>query len=289
MSSHQRAAGTRQWKRRLSSSGRSSAHLDGQRLTAVGARRLDPAVRVQRGADPERVPGAVRVPPAAVRLNPIRRRHGRERIRHPDLGRRRVEHERVLLVQPLPAADDVGLGELAGSPRPRSPSARDRARRTGRRSDDLTRRSRSSTRSPVADRATVVTRVTVRTRPDRVHGGRRRCRRRRVAQKFRFARSTATSGYRPYDPGPFDHVTRQAGAAISTPPMQACTTRSAPAGSRMASRGRARRRHDGEHLATPKSGARLDRLAPPKIAAIETRSTRHRRRCRGAPRLHHRT
>src|SRR5207237_6474830 len=35
------------------------ADVDGHRLAAVGARRLDPAVDVQRGADAERVPRAV--------------------------------------------------------------------------------------------------------------------------------------------------------------------------------------------------------------------------------------
>ena len=44
------------------------ANLDGDRLAAVGAGRLDPAVDMERGADAERVPRTVAVPPAAARL-----------------------------------------------------------------------------------------------------------------------------------------------------------------------------------------------------------------------------
>jgi hypothetical protein len=39
------------------------AYLDHERLATIGARRFDPAVYVQGGADPKGIPGAVRVPP----------------------------------------------------------------------------------------------------------------------------------------------------------------------------------------------------------------------------------
>src|SRR5262249_689614 len=50
------------------------ADVDRIRLPAVGADRLDPAVDLERGADPERVPGAVRIPPLLPRVDAIRRR-----------------------------------------------------------------------------------------------------------------------------------------------------------------------------------------------------------------------
>ena len=89
MSSHHRAAGTRQWKTSVSSSGRLVADLDRDRLAAVRARRLDPPVDAERSADPERVPGAVRVPLPAAGVDAEGRRDSRERVRHPDLTRRR--------------------------------------------------------------------------------------------------------------------------------------------------------------------------------------------------------
>lgn len=75
------------------------AHLQLDELAAVRAGRLDAPVRVQRGGDPERVPGAVREPRTAARLDAVRRLDGRERVQHPDLGRARPEDERVGVVQ----------------------------------------------------------------------------------------------------------------------------------------------------------------------------------------------
>ena len=108
MSSHQRAAGTRQWKSRRSSSGRWSRTAIESGLAGVGAGGLDLPVDVQGSADPERVPGAVGIPPAAAGLDPVRRRDSGERVRHSDLIRRRIEHERVLVVQAAPAGEDLG-------------------------------------------------------------------------------------------------------------------------------------------------------------------------------------
>jgi hypothetical protein len=112
MSSHQREAATRQWKSRRSSSGRCprTAIESGSPESGQG---LDLPVDVQGGADPERVPGAVGIPPAAGGVDAVGGRDAGERIRHPDLVRRRVEHERVLVVQAAPAGDDLG-GLAAG-------------------------------------------------------------------------------------------------------------------------------------------------------------------------------
>jgi hypothetical protein len=106
MSSHQCAAETGVWNNRLSSSGL-AAHLDRDRLAAIRARRLDHAVDVERRADPERVPGAVRVPPATDGLDAVGSRHSRERIHHPQLVCPCIQDKRVLLVQPPPAGDHL--------------------------------------------------------------------------------------------------------------------------------------------------------------------------------------
>src|SRR5207244_5003289 len=48
-----------------------------------------------------------------------RGRHRAERIRHPNLVRRRIEHERVRVVQPPPAGEDIlALAELIRRRRP---------------------------------------------------------------------------------------------------------------------------------------------------------------------------
>ena len=83
--------------------------LELERLAAVGARRADPAVGVQRGRDSERIPGAVREPRASARLDPVRRLDGGERVQHPDLGRPGLEHERVGVVQAPVGVRDVTL------------------------------------------------------------------------------------------------------------------------------------------------------------------------------------
>jgi aminopeptidase len=80
-------------------------HREG--FAAVGAGRLDAAVGVQRSADTEGVPRAVPIPPAAAGLNPVGGRHDREGIEHPQLVGRWIEDQRVLLVQPPPAGDNL--------------------------------------------------------------------------------------------------------------------------------------------------------------------------------------
>jgi hypothetical protein len=57
--------------------------------------------------DADGVPGAVAVPPAAAGLHAVGGRHDREGIEHPQLVGGRIENDRVLLVQPPPACDDL--------------------------------------------------------------------------------------------------------------------------------------------------------------------------------------
>jgi hypothetical protein len=83
------------------------AHRNPQRFTAVRARRLDPPVLVQCGADAERIPGAIPVPPPSGRLNTVGGGDTGERVRHPYLAGRRVQNERVPGVQPFPAGHDL--------------------------------------------------------------------------------------------------------------------------------------------------------------------------------------
>jgi len=75
------------------------AHVNGERLAAVGARALDAAVAVQSGTDRERVPGTVRVPLASARLHAPSAGHAREGVEHPDLEGVTLEDERVRIVQ----------------------------------------------------------------------------------------------------------------------------------------------------------------------------------------------
>src|SRR5437016_10647754 len=75
------------------------AHLDDDRLAAVRARSLDPAVRVECRADAERVPGAVAVPPAPACLDAVRGRHDRERVEHSQLVGGRIENDCMLRVK----------------------------------------------------------------------------------------------------------------------------------------------------------------------------------------------
>jgi hypothetical protein len=90
----------------------------GIRLSTVRTRRLDATVDVERAENAARIPGTVGVPPATPRMDPVRGRHSRERIGHPELVRRRVEHEGVSLMQPTPSCSHVGLvSELSGSRR----------------------------------------------------------------------------------------------------------------------------------------------------------------------------
>jgi hypothetical protein len=84
------------------------AHRNPQRFTAVRARRLDPPVLVQGGADAESIPGAVPVPPPSGRLNTVGGGDTGEWVRHPDLACRQVQNERVLGVEPFPASRDLG-------------------------------------------------------------------------------------------------------------------------------------------------------------------------------------
>jgi hypothetical protein len=102
MSSHQRAAGTRQWKTRVTSSGRRSLTV-----TTIGSVQSGQAVSIRPstcrgGADPERVPGAVRKPVPAGGVDAKRRSDGRERRGHQELPAPGVEHERVAGVETFP-------------------------------------------------------------------------------------------------------------------------------------------------------------------------------------------
>ena len=108
MSSHHRAAGTRQWKSRRLVVRLSVAHLDSDRLTAVGARRLDPTVSVQ-------APRRCRMRPTrSSRTTSARQRTPDTRSEPPRTGwpsealGRRLEHQRVIVVQPPPPALDLG-------------------------------------------------------------------------------------------------------------------------------------------------------------------------------------
>jgi len=58
------------------------------------------ALDVEGRGNAEGVPRAVSVPRTAAGLNPVWGRHGGERVRHPDLGPVRFEHERVGVVEP---------------------------------------------------------------------------------------------------------------------------------------------------------------------------------------------
>src|SRR5258707_6284125 len=114
MSSHQRAAGTRQWKSKAVVIGTLIAYRDPRRLAAVTAGGLNPPALVQRGADAERIPGAVAKPPPPGGVNPVRGRDAGERVRHPDRAGR-VEDQRVSVVQPLPAGLDLRLAQARGT------------------------------------------------------------------------------------------------------------------------------------------------------------------------------
>jgi hypothetical protein len=84
-----------------------AAHLDHDRVGAVRAARLDATVDAERRADPERVPGAVGVPPATGGLDSVRRGNAGEGVRHADLARLVVEDERVCPVKPAPTHADM--------------------------------------------------------------------------------------------------------------------------------------------------------------------------------------
>src|SRR5512146_3546850 len=91
------------------------AKVEGERLAAVGAGRLDPAVRVERGADAERVPGAVAIPPATAGADAVGGRYDRARVEHSELFGTRVEDDCVLGVQTAPALEDlVRVAEFGG-------------------------------------------------------------------------------------------------------------------------------------------------------------------------------
>ena len=65
------------------------------------------AVDVEGGEDAERVPGAVRVPPAVAVVDTVRRRDRRKRVRHSDPRAVALEHERVGVVEPQHRVADV--------------------------------------------------------------------------------------------------------------------------------------------------------------------------------------
>jgi hypothetical protein len=79
------------------------AKLDRVGLAAVRALGLDASVHSERHTDPERVPGAVRVPPPIPREDAVRSGHGRERVQHPDRIRVGLEHKGMRLVEEPPA------------------------------------------------------------------------------------------------------------------------------------------------------------------------------------------
>jgi hypothetical protein len=85
------------------------AYLDSVRLATIRACRLDSSVDAERRADPERIPGAVGVPPPIPRKDSVWGRDGRERVRHPDRTRVPFEHERMLVVQEPPSVEYVSL------------------------------------------------------------------------------------------------------------------------------------------------------------------------------------
>jgi hypothetical protein len=130
MSSHQRADGDQAVKEQAFVIGSLIAHRNPQRFTAVRARRLDPPVPVQGGADAECIPGTVPVPPPSGRLNTVGGGDTGERVRHPDLVGRQVQNERVLGVEPIPAGPDLRPAAAANSGNLGRPLARGRARRS---------------------------------------------------------------------------------------------------------------------------------------------------------------
>ncbi len=91
------------------------AHVHRERLTAVGARRFDATIDMQRSADTERIPRTVRIPPTVVREHPIGGRNRRERVGHPDLASVRLQHQCMLIVQPLPTGPHVVRGRAGDS------------------------------------------------------------------------------------------------------------------------------------------------------------------------------
>jgi hypothetical protein len=86
------------------------ADLDLERLAAIRAPGLEPPIGVERRADPERVPRAVGVPRAPVRLDAVRGRDGGERVRHPQALAVVGEHDRMLVVEPPPAGPHLVFG-----------------------------------------------------------------------------------------------------------------------------------------------------------------------------------
>ena len=139
MSSHQCAAGTRTWKRSDSSSARSS-----RTSTTSGSPQSGHDVSIRPSAcSAAQMPNASQAQlPYHQRprgLHPVRGRHDRERVEHPQLVRRRIEDDGVLRVEPPPAGERPRPGRRA-PPRP----ARGRARRRTRTSAAAAR-DRSST------------------------------------------------------------------------------------------------------------------------------------------------
>src|SRR5258706_2484259 len=93
--------------------------IDRDAFATIGARALDPAIDVERGADSERVPRAVREPRPTAGLDAEGRRDGAEGVRHPDLAML-VEDQGMGIVESVPGGSDVRggrasrLGDLAG-------------------------------------------------------------------------------------------------------------------------------------------------------------------------------
>jgi hypothetical protein len=86
-----------------------SVHFDRVGLPTVGAGRFDVAIKVECGEHAERVPRAVGVPPLISGVYSVCSGDGGERVGHPDLVCRRVEHQSVRVVQLPPAMLHVAL------------------------------------------------------------------------------------------------------------------------------------------------------------------------------------
>jgi len=83
------------------------ANVDADSNAAVRTGRLDSAVDLQRGANAERVPGAVRVPLALSRPNSIARWDSGERIGHADFEAVWLKDQGVRIMQAAPTTGDV--------------------------------------------------------------------------------------------------------------------------------------------------------------------------------------
>jgi hypothetical protein len=100
-----------------------ASHRYLQYLAAIWARRLDVTVSVQGGADPERIPRAIRIPPLTAGMHSIRTGNRRERIRHMKLASV-MQDQCMVIVKATPPRPDkfcsrtLGRRNLTGRRRP---------------------------------------------------------------------------------------------------------------------------------------------------------------------------